>query len=576
METVDFLRDLGQALRSAGGVMSPEAFRANATQDDEQMRIAATQRAAQAAKADEWARLGYAQRHMDIKEIRAEYQNSSVSNPTRLDGTPNPDYVPFSVYAQASGVNVPTTGLGQPLALATPSVPEVSSVTDALKAAGTDTEAPAPAQPMAPAPAQPMAPAPVQPMAPAPVQPMAPAPVQPRGVNLQSAAAQHQGMIAQQEQQNYAQKQEDDKKRAAMGAIIAKTDPELAATFNAADSATQEAILKNRFSTTDATDKVQLANGNIGVLDKRSGKVVDTGVKGAPTATRIRIDNTNKTAGDLAKFADAITTDFYDAGRQIGYTPGAADIAVSAYVMNGKLPTGGRSDLVAKRQDYVQAGADRVAKQLHMTSDELVTQPQRVKAQALALDQVTKKEAALDATYRSFENNIASWDQAARGIPPELAGKLDAETKALFSKIDFSDVKSLNDAKLYIGGHFNDPRVQPYLLTTLAVQADLSRILSSQGQSAGRVTDAAMAHAQGMIPNGLNDNARKTTIAALKADGQGQLKGLRDKRKDILANLSKVGIDASDKVAAPTDISAAPVAGSDPAIEALLAKHGVK
>jgi hypothetical protein len=240
METVDFLRDLGQALRSAGGVMSPEAFRANAAQDEYQMQVNAQQKAAQAAKADEWAKLHYqregmgiTQRHQDEKEVRAEYQNSSVSNPQLLDGTPNPSYVPFDVYARASGVNVPSTGLGQPSALTTPATPEVSSVADVLKVVGTDT---APEQTMSPAPAvigafpaqsQPQGRginlAPVQGQGPAALVPApTPALVQPRGVNLQSAAAQHQGMIAQQEQAALIQKQKDIKNESAVRSIDSK------------------------------------------------------------------------------------------------------------------------------------------------------------------------------------------------------------------------------------------------------------------------------------------------------------------------------------------------------------------
>ena len=238
-------------------------------------------------------------------------------------------------------------------------------------------------------------------------------------------------------------------------------------------------------------------------------------------------------------------------------TPGATkkgspeDIALDTqawnYIKKGVLPyrkgTGGGKD----KNDQVMKRVGQIAVDLGMNSEDLINQSAEYKADAQSLAFQTKKLDAIEGTLSSFHNNVQTWNSVAKGEAPKLNPEGFKALGSEFGKMDFTDVKSVNDIMLRIKQEFNDPTTAAYLTAAMTVAMDYARIMQGP-QSVASLTEGARKDAERLIASGYNDKARAAVIASLESDTQGQVKGVRDQRDRIEGRMKhkKLGEQPSD------------------------------
>jgi hypothetical protein len=246
-----------------------------------------------------------------------------------------------------------------------------------------------------------------------------------------------------------------------------------------------------------------------------------------------------------------------------GGTPGAAfeklanltsqqenELRIQAWnFIDGKgLPYRKGSGGGADRNDMVMAMASKISVELKMPPQELAGKSAQFKADASSYANLTKKVDVIEGQLSSFHNNLQTWDNLAKGLGVQIGSKESKELSSQLGKIDFTGIKSLDELKLKMQAQFDDPAVVAYLTAASAAAFDYARIMSSQGQSAGQITDSARHEAQMLVSGGYNDKARAGLMAALDSDTQGQIKGLEDQKDKAYGRLTgKSSVGNSDK-----------------------------
>lgn len=211
------------------------------------------------------------------------------------------------------------------------------------------------------------------------------------------------------------------------------------------------------------------------------------------------------------------------------------------YIEKGTLPYRKGTGKGVDRNDAVMMEVARIAQKYNMTPEQIVAQPAEWKANAASLAFQTKKVDSIESVLSSFHNNVETWDRIAKGQPPQLGpGAL----KKGLGKIDFSDVKSINDVKMKVQKEFSDPKIVAYLTAAMAVRMDYARIMQGP-QSIASLSEGMKEDAKGIIENGYNDASRAALIDVLNADTEGQLKG----SKDQLGKIQKRMTSHSDTTA---------------------------
>ena len=345
-------------------------------------------------------------------------------------------------------------------------------------------------------------------------------------------------------------------------APFAYVPPEQAAMM----SPTYQTMLKAKIE----ENRPQSALGKL-EADYRAGKVSQADYEAnkaklnAPRATTINL------GGQLGT-PEQESADPYGVLAKFGYSKDGAESVAFNRMFNNKYPTGGRSQLTLPRNSAIDNLAASLASKAGLSMEEMAMLPASKKADAMALVKQVGKASALEGTFNSFENNIQSWDQVASGIPPTMAGPLSDEVKSKFKKIPFSPSMSVNDMQFAISKEFNDPSTVAYLTATMSVAMDYARIMSSQGQSAARITDSAIAEAQRLIPAGLTPESRQSLKAVLTADANGQLQGINKTVDRLRSNLGVV----NPRKVAPAGVSATtyPTATNKQTGEKLMFKDG--
>ena len=224
------------------------------------------------------------------------------------------------------------------------------------------------------------------------------------------------------------------------------------------------------------------------------------------------------------------------AGYKSAVDDAALDIQAWQYIEKGTLPyrkgTGGGKDANTAVMNRVA----KIAGDLGMSPEQIVAQPAEWKANASSLAFQTKKVDAIESVLSSFHNNIETWDNIAKGLPPQLGTE---KLKGL-GKIDFSQSKTFNDVKMKIQTEFNDPAVAAYMTAAMAVAMDYGRIMQGP-QSIASLSEGVRKDAERLIAAGLNDKARAGVLGALEADTAGQLKGSKDQLVKIKSRMDSHG-----------------------------------
>ena len=205
--------------------------------------------------------------------------------------------------------------------------------------------------------------------------------------------------------------------------------------------------------------------------------------------------------------------------------------------------------------------ATEIAKQFGMTVQELSVQSATFKADAQSYAFQTKKLDAIEGTMSSFHNNINTWNSIAEGQTPALGKEEFEKLGQKLKKIDFSDVKTLNDVKLKVQREFGDPAVAAYMVAAATVAVDYARIMQGT-QSVASLTEGNRQEAFDLVAAGLAPESRKAIIATLVSDSEGQVKGAKDQLGKI-----KERMLLKPKSASRTDTDT----GSDD--DALIAKY---
>jgi hypothetical protein len=244
----------------------------------------------------------------------------------------------------------------------------------------------------------------------------------------------------------------------------------------------------------------------------------------------------------------------YDQGKA---TSQFADLqAAWRYNLTGQLQyrkgTGGGKDLNEKVK-YIAA---QEAMKYNYTPEEIARLPQLQKVDLQSLAFQTKKLDAVESVLNSFHNNIETWESVASGQASRFSDKQDKDFANALGKIDFSDIKSFNDAKLKIGQHFSDPAIAAYVTSAFTVAMDYARIMQGP-QSVASLAVTSMEHAKDLVAAGYSDDARHGVEMILKADANGQVEGMRKQMKNIKERLdpSKHGEVGTER---PTATDAAP------------------
>ena len=198
------------------------------------------------------------------------------------------------------------------------------------------------------------------------------------------------------------------------------------------------------------------------------------------------------------------------------------------YIDKKLLPYRKGSGGGADRNDLVMAMAGKI-------SDELGVSPQ---ADSTSYSNLSKKADVIESQLQSFHNNLQTWDQLAKGQGITIGSK---ESKAIaekLGKINFTGIKTVDEIKLKIQQEFDDPAAVALVTAASAAAFDYARIMSSQGQSAGQITDSARHEAQILVSKGYDDKARQGLMVALDSDTQGQIKGLMDQKEKVYDRLT--------------------------------------
>ena len=211
--------------------------------------------------------------------------------------------------------------------------------------------------------------------------------------------------------------------------------------------------------------------------------------------------------------------------------------------INGKgLPYRKGSGGGADRNDSVMAMASKISNELDMPPQELAGKSASFKADAMSFGNLSKKADVIEAQLQSFHNNLDTWDTLAKGQGLKLGSTGSKQLASTLGKINFTGVKTLDEFKMRIQQEVNDPAAVAVLTAASAAAFDYARIMSSQGQSAGQITDSARAEAQRLVSSAYSDKSRAALIATLDSDTAGQIKGLIDQKDKVYGRLTGKGV----------------------------------
>ncbi len=122
------------------------------------------------------------------------------------------------------------------------------------------------------------------------------------------------------------------------------------------------------------------------------------------------------------------------------------------------------------------------------------------KADAGSLMLATKKRDAIAGQLESFHNNLRTWDQLAKGLPPTFGGQATKDFAKQLEKINFTGARSIDDVKLKIQQQFNDPTVSAYMVSAMAAAMDYARIMQGSCAVSGEgLTEGARKDAERLV-----------------------------------------------------------------------------
>jgi hypothetical protein len=209
----------------------------------------------------------------------------------------------------------------------------------------------------------------------------------------------------------------------------------------------------------------------------------------------------------------------------------AREIQAWAYINTKVLPFR-KGD---PRNDEVMDAVTQISKELNKTAQELAAMPASYKADAASLSTNRQKLDTQSSALEAFHNNFDTWDQLASNTPLTFG---DADAKAFaasMKEINQSGITDIDQAKMTIASHFNDPRAIAVAAAAYTTALDFARISSPASNAA--LTEGATKEAVKLMNAAFDEQGRKGLRTAMYADADGKVSAQQHTINNIMDRL---------------------------------------
>jgi hypothetical protein len=233
----------------------------------------------------------------------------------------------------------------------------------------------------------------------------------------------------------------------------------------------------------------------------------------------------------------ALDANGYVAGT--GMTLDALDLEAWKYINGQSLQSYGMGGNNAVKKVILDRAAE-LWKKGGGTPENFSASSGQFKADVSSLAKVQNRLDMVSGQLNSLHNNMTTFDQIARGELPEIGADRVKAMAPLLTRIDFSQIRSVNDIRLKIGEAVNDPTITAYMVSAMAVAMDVARIQTGPMSNAA-LAEGARTDAVKLVAAGVDDNARHALLGAIESDSVGQIKGWEQQAAAIRARMGHPG-----------------------------------
>jgi hypothetical protein len=229
----------------------------------------------------------------------------------------------------------------------------------------------------------------------------------------------------------------------------------------------------------------------------------------------------------------------------------ARSIQAWAYIQRGQLPFR-KGD---PRNNEVMDAVAQISTDLGKTPQELANSPASYKADAASLSTNRQKLDTQSSALEAFHNNFDTWDQLASNTPLTF-GDTDAKAfAASMNEINQSGITDIDQAKMTIASHFNDPRAIAVAAAAYTTALDFARISSPASNAA--LTEGATKEAVKLMNAAFDEQGRKGLRTAMYADADGKVSAQQHTINNIMDRLAGRPEGTTNKKEAESKKSAA-------------------
>jgi hypothetical protein len=229
----------------------------------------------------------------------------------------------------------------------------------------------------------------------------------------------------------------------------------------------------------------------------------------------------------------------------------ARTIQAWAYIERGVLPF--RKG--APENNEVMDAVAQIMKDTGKTAQELASSPASYKADTASLSTNRQKLDTQSSALEAFHNNFDTWDQLASNMPLTF-GDTDAKAfAASMNEIKQSGITDIDQAKITIASHFNDPRAIAVAAAAYTTALDFARISSPASNAA--LTEGATKEATKLMNAAFDEQGRKGLRTAMYADADGKVSAQQHTINNIMDRLAGRPEGTTNKKEAESKKSAA-------------------
>lgn len=210
------------------------------------------------------------------------------------------------------------------------------------------------------------------------------------------------------------------------------------------------------------------------------------------------------------------------ASNPFDLTPEAVTNAAWSMIMDGKMPSLGRSKEALRVRAEIMNKVAQIAKEAHVTPADLATQHGRTKALQASLQNLQKQSDVMEKSENTFMNN---------------ANVL----LSLSDKVSRSGVPAFNKFLLHIKTNYKgDPDAASFLTARNLVAQEYAKIASSATGAAG-TSDTAQTHALELINTAQTPEQLRSVVGTLEKDIEGQKRATEQQLLEISGRMQQFG-----------------------------------